>query len=336
MPLKLIEPRPGRSPNWRIRGTYLRVYIDQSSGSGKRSVAQRKLKAIERQIECGEITQEKGTFAHAAAIYLQGGGERRYAKPLIEHFGLTKLTEIDQAAVDEAAKILLPPGITEEPSSHNANINRQIHTPVSAILTAGGFPLRLKRPKMPKGKVNWIRPDEAERWLKECPRKLRRLSVFLLYTGCRIGEALSLQGDHIDYRGNLAYLGRTKNDQGRAVHLPPVVMSELREIIAGRGVEVFGYNDRWEVYDDWNPVKERLGFPDWWTPHACCHTWATWMRQYAGMDIRGLLGTDRWKDLKSVLRYQHVVTSEESRAADRLPSVQNAWSGTKKATDTAA
>ena len=60
---------------------------------------------------------------------------------------------------------------------------------------------------------------------------------------------------------------------------------------------------------------------DWVTPHVLCHTWATWMRRYAGTDLRGLIATGRWRDLKSVARYQHAVQTEESRAADLLPSV---------------
>jgi integrase len=92
--------------------------------------------------------------------------------------------------------------------------------------------------------------------------------------------------------------------------------------IEGRKGLVFGYRDRWAVYDDWHPACQVIGLSDF-TPHDCRHTWATWMRQYGGLDLRGLPGTGTWRDIHSVLRYQHVTAGEESRAADKLPLGKN-------------
>ena len=39
MPLKLVPPRKGKSPNFTIRGSYLGIAVDKSSGTHKRSVA---------------------------------------------------------------------------------------------------------------------------------------------------------------------------------------------------------------------------------------------------------------------------------------------------------
>jgi len=44
------------------------------------------------------------------------------------------------------------------------------------------------------------------------------------------------------------------------------------------------------------------------------------MRRYGGLDRRGLVGTGRWKDIKSTARYAHVVPSEEAQRAALLPS----------------
>ena len=41
MPLKLIKPREGKSPNWSIRGTHLKVYVDRSSGTDRQTLARR-------------------------------------------------------------------------------------------------------------------------------------------------------------------------------------------------------------------------------------------------------------------------------------------------------
>jgi integrase len=55
------------------------------------------------------------------------------------------------------------------------------------------------------------------------------------------------------------------------------------------------------------------------TFHTFCHTWATWMRRYGGLDTKSLVATRRWRSEQSASRYQHVVVSEESERADLLP-----------------
>jgi integrase len=72
-------------------------------------------------------------------------------------------------------------------------------------------------------------------------------------------------------------------------------------------------------------LPERTGF------HVFRHTYASWMRQYGGLDIRGLVGTGTWADLSSASRYVHVVASEESRRADLLPTEEKEflWRGNR-------
>lgn len=52
------------------------------------------------------------------------------------------------------------------------------------------------------------------------------------------------------------------------------------------------------------------------------HTYATWLRRYAGRDLRGLMEDGGWKSVNSVLRYMHVVPGETATAVDKLPAVQ--------------
>jgi integrase len=51
------------------------------------------------------------------------------------------------------------------------------------------------------------------------------------------------------------------------------------------------------------------------------HTYATWLRTYAGVDLIGLKEAGGWESLSSVERYAHLVPNESSKAADRLPDV---------------
>ena len=325
MPLKLQPPRASRSKNWRIRGTYLRVSVDRSAGTPKKAVAQRQLQEIERDIERGSFAIGP-TFAGAALTYLNQGGERRFIRPLVVYFKETPLGRIDQQAVDDAARILYPPGISEQPSPHNATINRQVHTPVSAILSSAGVDLRLKRPKQQTGRVRWINPERAEDLIGACSARLRPLVVFLLYTGCRISEATNLVWNDLELDQSYALVRTTKNGDPRGVHLPPVVVAELANLEGDRKSKVFGYQNRAHVYPDWREACERIGLEDF-KPHDLCHTWATWIRRYAGRDEKGLVATGRWRNRRSVDRYVHVVVGEDALAADHLPNVTGKKSG---------
>ena len=58
---------------------------------------------------------------------MEAGGERRYVRPLIKHFGSKPIAEIDQVAIDGAAVALYPDGAPDYR-------NRAVYTPLSAIL----------------------------------------------------------------------------------------------------------------------------------------------------------------------------------------------------------
>src|SRR5262249_36967616 len=116
MPLKLRPPRKGKTPNFEIRGTYLKVRVELSSGTDRRSLPGKRLRQSEECIEqhgqypAPEPQSHSGepTFLSAANAYLQGGGRRKYVAPLIRYFGETLLSEIDQKAIDTAATTLHP------------------------------------------------------------------------------------------------------------------------------------------------------------------------------------------------------------------------------------
>ena len=45
------------------------------------------------------------------------------------------------------------------------------------------------------------------------------------------------------------------------------------------------------------------------------------MMREAGLDIKGLVDTRRWKDLRSAARYAHTSTSEANKKSDALPTI---------------
>ena len=192
MPIKLEAPRAGLSKNWRIRGTYLGVRVDQTTGAPDKKIAAKVLAKVRDEIEDGAFSRPGApTFAGAALKYVEAGGEERFVLRLAEHFGETPLTRIDQAAVDAAALALYP-------RATPATRNRQVYSPVSAILKVAGVADGLKRPKGARGarRLFWLTPEQASALLTAAEARDAEFGLFLaflLYTGCRLTEALSLQ-----------------------------------------------------------------------------------------------------------------------------------------------
>src|SRR5262245_31982274 len=230
MPIKLIPPRKGKTPYYAGRGSYLGVAVDRSTKASKRALALRVIAGWERDIERGTFSVKgEPTFASAAAAYMKAGGERRFMKRLLEHFGETPIRQIDQAAIDAAAMALYP-------TASAATRNRQVYTPVSAILLACGggeaVHLRLRRPKGSAGNKStaWLWPEQAEAIFREAEKidqEFAALLIVLCYTGMRLSEALGLTWDKVRLSDAFAYVPDTKNTEPRAVFLPPVAVAAL-------------------------------------------------------------------------------------------------------------
>lgn len=357
MPLKLVPPRAGKSPNYSIRGTHLREYVDESTGSPVEAEARKLLAARKKAIEHRKLHPELEPqplgkrFLEAALDYKDAGGEMKYvgiydpetdqwSKGLISHFGVTPISEIDQGAIDRAAATLYP-------NVSAATRNRHVYTPISSVLKRAGIETKIRRPKGWRGskRTDWLQPEQAFRLFEAASRvdpEFRTMLIFLCYTGCRLGDALALTCNRVTLTDRFAYFPTTKSDEPRGVHLPPFLIAEMANHPRGLDRDrqkAFRFTKCGRLYSLLNKVKAKAGPDlDHVTFHMMCHTWATWMRRYAGIDTKGLVSTGRWKDEKSASRYEHVVASEESQKADFLPtpqsskkrkSVENPWNAAR-------
>ncbi len=332
MPLRLFPPRQGKSPYWTIRGTHHRVHVDRSTKATDRATAAKILTLWKDEIESGVFAKSgETTFLDAAVNYMAETGVERFVQPVVDHFGKMRLSEIDQQAIDQAAVKLYPQGTAQ-------TRNRQVHTVVSAILKHAGQDGKLKRPKGWRGskRTDWLKPDQAFRVFKAARKIDKEFEVFLVtlcYTGMRLTEGLTMMVDQVELKENFAYVKESKNDDPRGVFLPPVVVTALKRHPRGmdrRGQKVFRFTKCGRLYSLMREVKEATG-PDvsFLTFHIFCHTYATWMRRYGGLDTTGLIATGRWRDAESVRRYEHVIASEESQQAAVLP-VESSWKKARK------
>lgn len=259
----------------------------------------------------------------AALSYIKAGGERRFLKPITDHFGRDAVVrDIGQSDLDAAAHAIYP-------TATAATRNRQFYTPVSAILKHAGFGDPIKRPKGAQGeqRTGWLWPEDAKRLLdvaRETDPEFGILLTVLLYTGMRLGDVLSLECRNVRLAESFAFVGRTKNGNPRPVFLPSAAVAALANHPRGldREGRAFRFRKNGALYVLMARVKKVAGADlSWVTFHVFCHTWATWMRRYAGLDTKALVATGRWDDAKSAARYEHVIVSEEARRAADLPDV---------------
>lgn len=329
MPYKLVPPKPGRSKNWRIRGTEFGIPLDRSAKTGDRRVAAKLLaqwrEQAQRDALSGPPKPKPLTFALAVIAYMKAGGEKRFLAPLLRHFGEIELTEIDQAAIDGAAVALYP-------DASPATRNRQVYAPVSVILRRSGVLIPLRRPagSAPKGRVVWLRPEEAFRLLDaatEANPRFGALLTFLLYCGPRLSDGLKLTWADVDLAGATATLRDTKNGADIPVHMAPVVVAALANL-KGRKGKVFNLTKSGRLYHLWAAAEKAAGLalPERSAFHVLRHTYATWRRKYAAGDTAGLVGTGLWKSKTAAAIYEHVEASEESRRSDLLPTQTRAKS----------
>lgn len=329
MPLKIVKGRHG-SPFFYLRGTVRGQRIDESSGTGVRKKAEevrarREAELLERSIHGHSAV---ATFAGAVASYLEHKGEARYMEPLLLHFGNAKLSEIDQAAIDLAAKTL-------KPRAAAATVNRQIHTPISAVLKHAASRklcalLPIERPTPPRGKTRWLDVGEAERLLEQCAPHMHPLVLFLLYTGARVSEALYLDWAQVDISRAHAEFLETKNGDSRGVPLHPLVVAALANLEHRDGAvfrthkglpyEPRPNEDGGQIKTAFRAACRRAGIKGC-TPHTLRHTWATWFYQAHG-DLLRLMLLGGWKSMKMVERYAHVNSERNAPAINSLPSVK--------------
>jgi len=331
MPLVLVR-RP-KSPYWIIRGTIRGIRIEETTGTTSKQYAEeirakREVELLEQSIHGRAATT---TFAHAALAYVEGGGSDRFLAPVVEYFTTTLLSKIDQQAIDNAARNLFPKGAA-------ATRNRQVYTPISAVLHYAARrkwcdkPV-IERPSQPQGRIRWISPAEAERLIDAADDYFRPLLVFLFYTGARTGEALALTWDDIDLGRGHVNFPKTKTNFPRGVPLHQRVIAELKEQSVREG-RVFRRRDGKpytlpdaanrddtsagsRIRSPFDRACRKAGIANF-TPHDCRHTFATWHYQ-ANRDLTALMRLGGWKTHSMVLRYAHTNVSEHRHTIDALP-----------------
>lgn len=198
-----------------------------------------------------------------------------------------------------------------------------IENPVNAI----------DRPKVPKGRIIFLKEDEAVRLLDEC-RKSRNKMLYpyvlvLLHTAMRPSEAAGLRWSQIDLASRSLTLYITKNEP-RTVPLTKTVVAALQKMKEESGdnaLVFFNFEGKSErarnrpssrfrpAFDE---ARGRAGLQSV-HMHDLRHTAASHMLM-AGTDIRTLAAILGHSTLQMVLRYTHLLDEHKLNAVDRINS----------------
>jgi integrase len=343
MPFALVSPKAGRSPYWRVRGTEFGVYLNRSTKTGDRRIAAKFLAEwraeAQRQVLSGGGESREPTFADAALAYMRADRSPRFLTPLLKHFGETPLSKIGQSELDAAAVALYPRASAQ-------TRNRQVYSPVSAILRHSGVHKPIRRPKGSASapRPHWLKPEQAFALLNAAAgvdARFGALLTFLLYCGPRLSEALRLEWPDVDLARSTALLRQTKNGQPITVHLPPQVVAALASLTPAEPTishsrrqlkpTVFRITKCGRLYSMLAAAEKAAGLslPPRSAFHILRHTHATWRRLYSGADTSALVQTGLWKSRNAAAIYEHIDVSEEARKSDLLPTPTRAKSARK-------
>lgn len=305
MPLHVYK-RP--SGIYHVRGSVHGRLVDRSARTRSKREAEDIAAAWQQQIIDEDVLgrpRQRRRFAEAARGYLRSGGEGRYLARILEALGPDALLDhVDQERIDALASEIYPDA---QPST----INRQLHTPISAVLTWAvdqGWitPRRIRRPKIKRGRIDWRAPAEIEALIDVAPPHLATLITALVGTGCRVSEMVNLDWRDVSPSAQSITLWDTKSN-ARRVDLQPRVRAVWPERRQGRvwrhSRSEVGWHSRTAIGQALRRLCAEHDLPTI-SPHVLRHTWATW--NYAcNRDLTHLMAQGGWTSAQMVMHYTH-------------------------------
>lgn len=221
-----------------------------------------------------------------------------------------EFSTFDQETVD------LLVGKLRERGNSNATINRKMAA-LSKLLRKAhkmgnihSLP-EFRRQKERAGRIRFLEAEEEARLFAAVRRRdedFYRLSVFLVDTGCRLGEALGLIWNDINAHRVSFWI--TKSGRSRTVPLTVRAMEALKSD-GPRRKGPFSHLTQAQYRAVWNEAKMEvgLGTDDQVVPHILRHTCASRLVQ-GGIDIRRVQMWLGHQTLTMTMRYAHLATND--------------------------
>jgi integrase len=275
------------------------------------------------------------TFADAVGVYVKSGNPGAYLDRLLPIIGLKAAKDIDQEDCLEVVARLYP-------NCKASTTNRQVWTPISAVLRFCDLHPALKRPKghdrQPTIDRTSIPPDG---WysavLPHLSLTRRALMLLISLHGLRISEAIERKPSDLDLRRGTLTLPNTKDGKPYTIRLADPVLDAIKAMLAERkrvnldraakGKSaiapkwLFGTCQRSNISRDFRKACEKAGVPTFGTHRIGRHSFATRILE-DGKSLPYLKKAGRWSTLKAVERYSHLAKSEVD---DEVKEMAKRW-----------
>lgn len=242
--MALIEKRGEHQ--WRARVRKL-GFPDQSRTFNHRKDAERWAKETELRIERGEFIStdsQRTTFDEVATRYRREvTPSKRSAKSegfridlLLEHFGpyfLAAIRPLDVASFrDHRLKTVAAQTVIHDLNTLSAILEHSrkewgIHLPENPVKL-------VRKPIRPKSRDRRVSPEELD-WLMRAADAgrvdgMREVITLAVETSCRLGELLSFEWKHINFKQRTAHLCDTKNGESRTIALSSTAIAVLESM----------------------------------------------------------------------------------------------------------
>lgn len=221
-----------------------------------------------------------------------------------------RFSKFSQDTIDGIVEVLRKGG------NSNATINRKLAA-LSKLLRKAckmgdihSLP-EFRRQKERSGRIRFLEPDEEDRLFKQIcghSEEYHRLALFLVDTGCRLGEAIGLRWNDINHGAVSFWL--TKSGRSRSVPLT----KRAREAVAAverAGPGPFARIKQYQFRAVWHQAKAEIGLAtdDELVPHCLRHTCASRLVR-GGIDIRRVQMWLGHQTLQMTMRYSHLATHD--------------------------
>lgn len=326
--------RADLKPYWRAGKWYARGWVPerQPDGSIARRRVERSAKTTRKQEAwefCRRLSEHyEGralairrplTFARAVTNYITSGGDARFlTKELLLRIGTMQCTDIDESTVVDCATALYP-------NATAATLNRQIYTPIIAVLRQAARSGACPRPdfKRPTGHdaIREVKvPDLA--WFRAVlpllspPR--RAALLFMTLHGRRTKDALTrTPADYNPERGTLT-IGKSKEGHPIMIELAEPVMRAIESYDWKKGPWLFQcpYTSRRTFARAIESACKKAKQP-YFAPHAIGrHSFATRMLEL-GYSTKHVARMGGWADEKMVSRRYGYLAHDEMNGTVR-------------------
>lgn len=256
------------------------------------------------------------TFAEAAVVYLQGGGDGRFLDPLLDRFGTQAMADITDRHIADFAS-------DHYAGRSAATIVRQVYVPLQAVWNAAArsepplaLPRLFRKPKIEKKAVAYAKTDDHLIALIKAMPELghKAATLFASFSGARASEVVAALVEDYDPDHGTILLTKTKNSDARLVHLPEFVNEACKLLPRDNPkAPLFGMKSRFNFYDAVKRASRAAGIP-FLSPHRIGrHTFAArFLRD--GNSLVALKQAGGWRSVGAVMQYAHLERSSVDAA----------------------